>query len=131
MMTTRSIDGLRILIVDDLPATRETVRAMLRELGISNVTEAKSSEQAIEYLRASPKVDLVISDCVMDGISGAALLTILRNRPETETVPFLMMSSQSDETLIDWVKGEEKADFLPKPLHLRQLEEKLSDLLSR
>jgi PAS domain S-box-containing protein len=81
--------GGRALLVDDHDLVRMTTSEMLRELGYE-VVEAGSAEEAIRLVAKGLRVDLVVSDHLMTGITGADLARLLRSRwPQT---PFLLMS---------------------------------------
>jgi two-component system, chemotaxis family, chemotaxis protein CheY len=125
-MLNRPLDTLRVLIVDDLSGTREVLREMLAELGIARISEAEDGEKALGLLRESGPFDLIVSDCVMENMSGTALLEAVRNDETLKTIPFLMVSGKSDMTMIEKVKRNSPADFLFKPLQLNQLQQKMS-----
>jgi PAS domain S-box-containing protein len=65
-----------VLVVDDDPLVMMNTTAMLEELGHS-VLEATSGDQALRVLRRTPNVQLVITDHVMPGMTGAALIAEL------------------------------------------------------
>jgi CheY-like chemotaxis protein len=65
-----------VLVVDDDPLVLMNTTAMLEELGHS-VLEATSGDQALRVLRRTPNVQLVITDHVMPGMTGAALIAEL------------------------------------------------------
>ena len=69
----------RILLVDDEPAVRATVGAMLEELGHA-VTMAGSGTQALSAVQAGAIPDLLVSDYLMPGLTGAALARVLGER---------------------------------------------------
>ena len=71
-----------ILVVDDDPAVLASTVAMLRELGHATIAVA-SGEEALPILRAGAKVDLVITDYAMPGMTGIELAEKLQElRPE-------------------------------------------------
>jgi PAS domain S-box-containing protein len=89
MPATGHQSGGRALLVDDHDLVRMTTSEMLRELGY-DVVEAGSAEEAIRLVAKGLRVDLVVSDHLMTGITGADLARLLRSRwPQT---PFLLMS---------------------------------------
>jgi PAS domain S-box-containing protein len=70
------LDGLKILVVDDEPDTREMLRAGLGQCG-AEVTAAASAAEALEALgKATP--DLLISDIGMPGEDGYELMRRVR-----------------------------------------------------
>ena len=82
-----SAKNLQILIVDDQQSMRELTKHCLNQIGISQVTAAKSGEEALDKL-GKAKFDLIISDWNMDGISGLELLTTIRSNPSDQKTAF-------------------------------------------
>jgi DNA-binding NtrC family response regulator len=67
-----------VLIVDDDPALRQTMEAIVKSAGMSPVT-ASTGEEAIEVVRRSP-VDVMLLDVQLPGISGLQVLRQVRER---------------------------------------------------
>jgi len=106
-----------ILIVDDDPRIRESLSEALVGDGWE-VFVAEDGEQAVGVVSEShPSV--VLSDIRMPGMSGLELLSLLRERaPELDV---LLMTAYEDLPTVAEAMREGAADFLVKPLHLRQL----------
>ncbi len=76
----------RVLVVDDEDLVRAAAADMLAELGFE-VLEASSAEAALERLASGPRIDVLITDHLMSGMSGAALAYEVRRRwPAIRTV---------------------------------------------
>ncbi len=73
------LDGVRVLVVDDEPDTREMLKAGLGQCGAS-VTAAASAEEALVAMEKSPP-DLVISDIGMPDVDGYELMKRVRALP--------------------------------------------------
>lgn len=108
----------RLLVVDDEPALRETLRDHLTELGYE-VLAVDSATSALNRI-AEFDPDLVLSDVQMPGMSGFELLAQLRkNRPETDVIIF---TGHADvEGAINAMKSG-ASDYLIKPLDLDEAE---------
>jgi PAS domain S-box-containing protein len=70
------LDGLRVLVVDDEPDTREMLKAGLGQCG-AEVLLASSAAEALAEIEKSPP-DLIISDIGMPGEDGYELLKRVR-----------------------------------------------------
>ena len=68
----------RILVVDDEPAIREGLIAILQAASYS-VTAVEDAEAALTYLESHP-VDLALLDIRMPGKSGVELMQVIRER---------------------------------------------------
>ena len=73
---TGALEGLRILVVDDVPDTVDVVDEMLGREG-AEVLRGYSAEEAMKVL-AVETVDLIISDIAMPGEDGYSLITRIR-----------------------------------------------------
>jgi PAS domain S-box-containing protein len=85
--------GARILLVDDEELVRVATAEMLRELGYE-VLEAGSGAAALERLRDGPLPDLLVTDYLMPGMTGAELArAAARHRPD---LPVLVITGYAD-----------------------------------
>lgn len=68
---------LTIVVVDDDSLVLMNTAAMLEDLG-HEVIEATSGEQALRVLRRGKRIDLLITDQVMPGMTGTQLIAAIR-----------------------------------------------------
>jgi signal transduction histidine kinase len=71
-LVPRNVHGVRILVVEDAPDVRETLREML-EIGGYTVDAVGSGVEALERLVCEPSVQLVLSDVIMPKMGGFEL----------------------------------------------------------
>jgi CheY-like chemotaxis protein len=74
-----SLEGLKILVVDDEPDTRELIREVLKECG-SEVITSGSAEEALNALEEH-KPDILITDLGMPDEDGYSLISKIRALP--------------------------------------------------
>jgi two-component system response regulator MprA len=118
---------MRILVVDDDPAVRESLRRSLAFNGY-DVALAGDGEQALRTLADSP-ADAVVLDVMMPRLDGLATCRALR--AAGNDVPVLMLTARDDVS--DRVSGLDAGadDYLPKPFALEELLARLRALLRR
>ena len=98
-----------ILLVDDDSAVREVVAAMLEDLGY-RVVEADGGAVALDLLSGGNRVDLVLADFSMPGMSGMELLReATARRPE---LPVLLVTGYADDKTLAAL-GEERRVLKP------------------
>jgi DNA-binding response OmpR family regulator len=103
--------------VDDDPKVRASVRKLLETLEY-RVVEAEDADSALALISSAPTpTDLVLTDIVLQGMSGRELA--VRLSIEHPGVPLLMMSGYSAATM--QLKEGEVARFLHKPISLEAL----------
>ncbi|MEG3146423.1 response regulator [Sphingomonas sp. RT2P30] len=108
------------LLVDDEELVRMSTADMLADLGYT-VIEANSAEQALQLLDEGAAPDLVVTDHLMPGMSGAELALEVRARKPG--VPILIVSG--------YAEAEGIASDLPrltKPFRNAELAQSLADL---
>src|ERR1700686_4725277 len=79
-----------ILIVDDLDLNRHLLKAILKT-GSYRILEAKRPSAALKLLEQQ-KVDLVVLDMVMPGMSGPDFCRALKADRHTQLIPILVIT---------------------------------------
>ena len=107
-----------ILVVDDDASVRTIISAMLEPAGYEPVL-ASSAEEAIARLDDGLKPRLILSDIVMTGMTGLALLDHVRERHAE--IPIVMVSGVSDLAVAIGTLRNGAYDYLLKPFERDQL----------
>src|SRR5581483_5325979 len=107
-----------ILVVDDDASIRTIISAMLEPAGYEPVL-ACSAEEAIARLNDGLKPRLILSDIVMTGMTGLALLDHVRERHSQ--IPIVMISGVSDLAVAIGTLRNGAYDYLLKPFERDQL----------
>jgi two-component system cell cycle sensor histidine kinase/response regulator CckA len=120
----RDLSGVgRILFVEDEAMVRGVAARLLRARGYE-VLEAADGEQALALAEAhTGAIDLMISDVIMPGMDGPALLKAAR--PFIGAAPVMFISGYAEAEFSDLLEGEEGVSFLPKPLDIKTLAERV------
>jgi two-component system KDP operon response regulator KdpE len=106
-----------VLVVDDEPSIRQTLKVTLGTAGF-DVIEAATGEQALALLRTE-KFDAVLLDINMPGMGG--MIACREIRRISPAVPILMLTIRDSED--DKVEALESGadDYVTKPFHMREL----------
>ena len=116
-----------ILVVEDEPALRLVARKILENAGYK-VLVASSGEEALSVVRrAVDPIHLLMTDVVMPGMSGPALVGRLRE--EGARTRILYTSGYADDELLESGARDERIHFLPKPYTGTTLLRKVRDVL--
>jgi CheY-like chemotaxis protein len=106
-----------ILVVDDEPAIRELLVAVLGDEG-HTVLAAADGDAAWALLTQPPagvrRPDLVVTDVMMPKLDGLRLLRRIRANPALAGTPVLLLTAARPPNLA----GENGVSFLPKPFDL-------------
>ncbi|HEX7491653.1 MAG TPA: PAS domain S-box protein [Candidatus Limnocylindrales bacterium] len=125
--TSPASDGTEtILVVEDEPSVRRLAVLCLRARGYT-VLEASNGAEAIRVARRKEnKFDLIVSDVVMPGLSGPALIRKLNVlAPQARAI---LMSGHADSAVLDEAL-ELRLAFLAKPYTPERLARKVREVL--
>ncbi len=124
----RDLSGAgRILLVEDEPAVRDITARLLRQRGYEVIT-AEDGLHALELAEIhAGEVDMMISDVIMPGLDGPALLR--KARPFLGDVPVMFISGYAESYFSDLLQDDAHISFLPKPLNIKLLAERVKQEL--
>ena len=116
----------KILVVDDDSGIGEMLKTLLEFYEYDVTVTAKPEET--EKLIIAEKVDLVLLDMLISGVNGTDVCARLRNNPQTENTPVLMMSALHDAGTKCREAGAN--DFIAKPFEMDDLVKKIGVILN-
>lgn len=124
----RDLSGAgRILFVEDEDAVRGVAARLLRARGYE-VIEAGDGEEALALAEEhTGTIDLLISDVIMPGLDGPTMLK--KARPYLGDVPVMFISGYAEAEFSDLLEGETGVSFLPKPIDIKTLAERVKQQL--
>jgi two-component system, cell cycle sensor histidine kinase and response regulator CckA len=116
-----------ILLVEDEDAVRGLTRRCLETSGYT-VLQAASAEEALQIAAGfEGRLDLLLTDVIMPGVSGPELSRLLlERRPGTRV---LYVSGYTDAAMASHVALDGGASFLPKPFTPETLARKVREIL--
>ena len=103
-----------ILVVDDSATVRKFVAASLNMKGFRVIT-AGDGVEALERM-PSEKFDLIITDLNMPDMDGYQFIRTVRETPEYQKIPIIVLSSMTDLKDKDLAMESGALAFLEKPL---------------
>lgn len=117
----------KILVVDDEPGIRETIRQFLNEEGF-RCEMAATGKKALDLLKAE-SFDLLLSDIKMPEMDGTKLLEHTREW-SSQTLVIIMTAFASVETAVKALRLG-AADYLTKPIDFDELLARINGVLER
>ena len=118
----------RVLIADDAPFMRQTLREIIEPLGYEVVAEACSGLEAVE-LFALYQPDIAVVDMVMPRASGIDTVRMILNRFPAARI--VMASALGQERLALDALAAGALDFISKPYQLDSVELALAGALEK
>ncbi len=108
---------------------RRAIKAVLQELGYTNVTEAADAETALTLLKRG-NFDFMITDWRMPGMSGLELLREVHADVRLAKLPVLMLTAESERARITKAMEAGVTGYIVKPFTTSALLEKIKKMLS-
>lgn len=102
-----------ILIVDDSESIRELVGLTLESSGYQ-IEKGVDGKDALRFLDGR-ELDLVITDLNMPEMDGIQLIREIRKNPSYNTVPILMLTTESQASKKDEAKAAGATGWIVKP----------------
>jgi len=119
-----ALSRLKLLIVEDDGEARIMLRDIVKSLNVASAHLAADGVEAIQLLEAyKGKINLIIADWQMPGLSGLQLLEHVR---QTDTrMPFLMVTGKADIDAVKAAMHRGVSAYIAKPFSRAQIEIKL------
>ncbi|KAB2624653.1 two-component response regulator ARR6 [Pyrus ussuriensis x Pyrus communis] len=128
-----------VLAVDDSLVDRKVIERLLK-ISSCKVTAVDSGRRALQFLGLDEeksstvgfdglKVDLIITDYCMPGMTGYELLKKIKESSTFKEVPVVIMSSENVLARIDRCLEEGAEDFIVKPVKLADVK-RLKDYMT-
>lgn len=112
-----------------MPTIRDLVKTQLKAMGFKNIIEASDGEEGLAHMKDnnSPgnEIQLVISDWNMPKMTGLEFLKQVRAVPEWKTLPFVLLTSESERDQVTEAILAGVSQYVVKPFAAKAFEEKL------
>jgi two-component system cell cycle sensor histidine kinase/response regulator CckA len=106
--------GQLVLVIDDEPAVRNVLRALLENYGYRTLVAANGTDGIALYRERSTEIALVITDLMMPAMQGEEVVATLRVM--NPAVRILAVSGLIEPDKLGVVPELGRLDFLPKPI---------------
>jgi len=118
----------RIFLIDDEILITKLYGEQLKRSGFA-VTSASNTKEAIDAL-AQAKPDLVVLDYKLPDLDGQYFLSMLKEKPETNSVPVIIFTNYPEEAERQQFEELGITEFLVKSeVSPRELAEKIKEIL--
>lgn len=120
-------DSFRVIVAEDDPVLRETLKIALERSGLSCDT-VTDGLQALDLFSRTPS-DAVLLDAVMPNQDGIITCRLLRHLPGGEHIPIIILTGIEQNAIIHQAFEAGATDFLRKPVALAGLAQRLRRLI--
>lgn len=114
---------MKTLVVDDFATMRKIVKNVLKQINITNVTEAENGKIALDILRKDPDYELIVSDWIMPEMTGIEFLRACKEDENIKKIPFVMVTAEAQkDSVVEAIKGGVD-NYIVKPFTPDKLQE--------
>lgn len=119
--------GIKILVIDDDPDTRDVLEHILTEEGYE-VIRAADGKQGVN-LAQKIKPNLIMCDIKMPGLDGFEVENLLKTSGETVKIPIIMITGTGDLDAIQKSFSRGAISYLIKPFDFEEVKKKVKFVL--
>ena len=116
--------SMSVLVVDDYNTMIRIIRNLLKQIGFTDVDEAKDGTEALAKLKEK-QYGLVISDWNMEPMSGFELLQKVREETALSETPFIIVTAESKTENVVAAKKAGVSNYIVKPFNAATLKTKI------
>ncbi len=114
----------KTLVVDDFATMRKIVKNVLKQIDITNVTEAENGKMALDILKKDPAdFELIVSDWIMPEMTGIDFLKACKQDAAIQKIPFVMVTAEAQkDSVLEAIKAGVD-NYIVKPFTPDKLQE--------
>jgi len=121
MALTTSLADLVVLLVEPSQMQAHLVERMLTNQGVRRITIVASGRAALTALQDATDGQVVISSLYLPDMAGTELVAAMRADPALESVPFILVSSETRPQVLEPVRQCGACAIVAKPFTEQQL----------
>lgn len=131
-MSASGFDALHALVVEDNPHMRALVRSLLFSLGLRDVMEAGSGQDAFAMLRDNA-IDVILTDLSMEPMDGIELTKRVRLSAESPNpyVPIIMITGHTERRRVEAARDAGVTEFIAKPITAQSIFRRVAEIVER
>ncbi|MCG2578177.1 EAL domain-containing protein [Dechloromonas sp. XY25] len=120
-------DAPVVLVADDDRSTRSALRHALYRSGF-RVAEAGDGSEVLDWLEYNT-ADAILMDALMPVMDGFDACAALKRHPRWKDIPILMITALEDRQSIERAFEAGASDFIPKPIHLSVVNQRVRRII--
>ncbi|PKO07609.1 MAG: response regulator [Chloroflexi bacterium HGW-Chloroflexi-3] len=129
LISTMSLKGLSVLVVEDNVSNFVLMARMLGYLGI-HCEWKTSGYEVVEFADSLPKLDLILMDIRLPYEDGYSALKKIQKSERLKQIPVVAITAEADPAQIEKAKAAGFNGFLGKPLNLDRFPDQMRKILS-
>jgi len=124
------LQNLYTCLVEPSNLQASLITKSLNQVGIAHVIRAKNGDEAIKTLENDLTPDVMMSAMYLPDMTGTELIFAIRHHPTQSSMPFILISSETDQSNLEEVRQAGTIAILPKPFDNSQLLHSVQNVLN-
>ena len=122
MALTTTLADLSVLLVEPSGMQANLVGRMLQHQGVQSISTVDTGSAALQALTSmNGGGQVVISSLYLPDMAGTELVAAMREDPELESIPFILVSSETRPQVLEPVRQSGACSIVTKPFNEQQL----------
>ena len=113
-----------ILIIDDTPKQLDLLISLLQK--DFDLQVASSGKEAIELLKTSQEISLILLDIIMPGMNGYELCYHLKNNEKAKDIPIIFLTAIDEKDYIIEGFNAGAVDYITRPFHPAEVKARIN-----
>ena len=124
-------DELSVLVIDDSKFIRDTVRRILRSIGVSKIRMAPNGMVGLKMV-SEDHFDVVLCDLSMEPINGMRFVEFLRKHENAKLrdLPVIILTMHNEHEIVKKAIEQGINGYLLKPVSIKSIKERIEQVLS-
>ncbi len=114
----------KVLIADDASTMRQLMKSMLKDMGFTNILEAKDGVETLKMLNMT-RFNLILCDWEMPGNKGDDILEYVRSSDLNKNAIFIMCTGSNNPEKVKKSISLGVSNFITKPFNPKILFDKV------
>lgn len=136
------LSGFTVMVVEDSPYMLSLITSMLRAFSVGDIMEAHDAREAMDVItvtqarsksRFITNIDILLTDWLLPGTSGAELLQWVRthSRDEVRFMPVIVVSGFTTEKVVNETRDLGANETLAKPISASGLASRICSVIEQ
>lgn len=125
-----NFEDLSVLVIDDSKFIRDTVRRILRSVGVGKIRMAPNGMVGLKMV-SQDRFDVVLCDLSMEPINGMRFVEFLRKHenPKLRGLPVIILTMHNEQEIVRKAIEQGIDGYLLKPVSIKSIKQRIEQVL--
>ncbi|MEE8189527.1 MAG: response regulator [Kiloniellales bacterium] len=126
-----NFEDISVLVIDDSKFIRDTIRRILRNIGVNKIGLASNGMRGLKAL-TEDDYDVILCDLSMEPINGMRFVEFLRkhDKKSLRNLPVIILTVHNEKEIVEKAVEQGINGYLLKPVSIQTVRERIEQVLS-